>query len=83
MYTHLTKLPKTVVCYKYAPFSVAVEFESTRQLARADKRVGQLDRPSRVELQLASRTSLDRVSCFHVPILILSEKFKNRDLFVI
>ena len=34
--------------------SVAVEFELTRQLARADRRVGQLDTPSRVELQLAS-----------------------------
>ena len=69
-------MPLTKVSKMRIQVSVAVEFELTRQLARADKRVGQLDRPSRVELQLASRTSLDRVSCFHVPILILNEKFK-------
>jgi len=43
----------------YTPVvSVAVEFELTRQLARVDNWVGQIDRPSRVELQLTSWTSL-------------------------
>jgi len=75
----VSELPETVTVMMVEKFvvrgSVAVEFELTRQLARSDKRVGQLDRPSRVELQLASRTSLDRVSCFHVAILILNENF--------